>query len=441
MTSTPVNSSLTDNLYLNQALSLALEQLELHLKDFVNSEEFVAKMRLAFGETFDLEAALNLGNAWKNQDFSNIPAITILSSAELNGANGAYAAATNTIYLSQEFVTNHQEDVVTITSVILEEIGHWVDSQINTADSLGDEGAIFSALVQGESLSEEVLRTLKLEDDRAIITLNGQAISIEQQNFTGDAGNNNITGTIGDDLIEGLGGNDTLNGEAGNDTIDGGIGNDTLNGGTGNNIYLFGKGDGQDIINPYSDSTAGKLNTLQFKAGVLPSEVIVKQVYDNYWGYQALQLSIAGTTDSVKVIGFFYGYDPNNIYNPLQQVTFADGTVWNLATLVAKALTSTDGDDSIIGTNADETLSGGLGNDNISGVGGNDILNGNEGNDNLSGGDGNDILSGNEGNDSIKRMFEKWYSVIFITLLPPFPLVKGGNNKNPVLSPCKGGKQ
>jgi hypothetical protein len=22
-------------------------------------------------------------------------------------------------------------------------------------------------------------------------------------------------------------------------------------------------------------------------------------------------------------------------------------------------------------------------------------------------------------------MFEKWYSVIFITLLPPFPLVKG----------------
>ncbi len=34
-----------------------------------------------------------------------------------------------------------------------------------------------------------------------------------------------------------------------------------------------------------------------------------------------------------------------------------------------------------------------------------------------------------------KRMFEKWYSVIFITLLPPFPLVKGGNNKNPVPSP------
>ena len=40
--------------------------------------------------------------------------------------------------------------------------------------------------------------------------------------------------------------------------------------------------------------------------------------------------------------------------------------------------------------------------------------------------------------DFSKRMFEKWYSVIFITLLPPFPLVKGGNNKNPVPSPLQG---
>jgi hypothetical protein len=38
-----------------------------------------------------------------------------------------------------------------------------------------------------------------------------------------------------------------------------------------------------------------------------------------------------------------------------------------------------------------------------------------------------------------KRMFEKWYSVIFITLLPPLvPPCKGGNNKNPVPSPLQG---
>jgi RHS repeat-associated protein len=193
MTSTPANSSLTDNLYLNQVLLLALEQIELYLQDFANSEEFVAKMRLAFGETFDPEAVLNLGNAWKNQDFSIIPAITILSSAELNGANGAYAAATNTIYLSQEFLTSHQGDVTDVISVILEEIGHWVDSQINTVDSVGDEGAIFSALVQGNSLDDATLVALKTEDDSGIIIIDGEVVAVEQatntiQTATGDGG-------------------------------------------------------------------------------------------------------------------------------------------------------------------------------------------------------------------------------------------------------------
>jgi hypothetical protein len=193
MTSTLANNSLTDDLYPNQALLPALEQIELHLKDFANGEEFVANMRLAFGETFDPEAVLNLGNAWKNQDFSNIPAIIILSSSELNGANGAFAATTNTIYLSQEFVTNHQEDVASITSVILEEIGHWVDSQINTVDSLGDEGAIFADLVQGNSLDDATLVALKTEDDSGIIIIDGEVVAVEQatntiQTPTGDGG-------------------------------------------------------------------------------------------------------------------------------------------------------------------------------------------------------------------------------------------------------------
>ncbi|QJB44053.1 putative Ig domain-containing protein [Dolichospermum flos-aquae] len=193
MTSTLANSLITDDLYLNQALLPALEQIELYLQDFANSEEFVAKMRLAFGETFDPEAALNLGNAWKNQDFSNIPAITILSSSELNGANGAFAATTNTIYLSQEFVANHQDNIASITSVILEEIGHWVDSQINTVDSLGDEGSIFSALVQGNSLDDATLVALKTEDDSGIIIIDGEVVAVEQatntiQTATGDGG-------------------------------------------------------------------------------------------------------------------------------------------------------------------------------------------------------------------------------------------------------------
>jgi hypothetical protein len=39
--------------------------------------------------------------------------------------------------------------VSTIAAVLLEEIGHFVDSKINLADTPGDEGAVFSAIVRG----------------------------------------------------------------------------------------------------------------------------------------------------------------------------------------------------------------------------------------------------------------------------------------------------
>ncbi len=231
-----------------------------------------------------------------------LPQIEVRSDAELKGTLGAFSTQTQKIYLSESLLKG---DLVRLRSVLIEEIGHFVDAQVNSSDSPGDEGAIFAALVLGKNLSDAELAPLKLEDDHGVIYLDDKKIAVEQQNFTGDGGNNNITGTSEDDLIEGLGGNDTLSGGAGNDTLDGGAGNDALNGGQGENLYLFGKGDGQDTINTYAQNTTGLTNILRFKAGVAPSEVVVRQVYDNYWGYQALQLSIAGTTDSVKLVGFF----------------------------------------------------------------------------------------------------------------------------------------
>lgn len=59
MTSTLTNGLMADELYLNPAL----EQVGLYLKDFANSQEFTANMRLAFGDTFNTEVALSLANA------------------------------------------------------------------------------------------------------------------------------------------------------------------------------------------------------------------------------------------------------------------------------------------------------------------------------------------------------------------------------------------
>lgn len=173
----------TDNLSLNQTLALAVERVQQYLREFASSQEFIEKISLAFGD-FQAEAAFSLAQTWQNEDFSIIPTIELLPGEQLHGANGAYAAATERIYLSKEFVRQHQNDLNAIANLVLEEVGHRIDGLLNTVDSVGDEGAIFAALVQGYSLDTERLRALKTENDHATITVNAEAIAVEQQTET-----------------------------------------------------------------------------------------------------------------------------------------------------------------------------------------------------------------------------------------------------------------
>ena len=211
----------------------------------------------------------------------------------------------------------------------------------------------------------------------------------------GTEGADTLVGSPGDDTMNALGGNDSVSGQAGNDTLDGGSGNDTLNGGLGNNAYLFGKGDGQDTVSYVYDTTVGRLNTVQFKAGVLPTEVSVTRVSTD------LVLSIAGTTDKVTVQYFFYTDNPLNIYNPVQQVKFDDGTTWDIAALASKATSGTEGADTLVGLPGDDVMNALGGNDTASGQAGNDTLDGGAGNDTVSGGLGNDTLDGGIGVDTL----------------------------------------
>ncbi|WP_225977322.1 hypothetical protein, partial [Paracidovorax avenae] len=61
----------------------------------------------------------------------------------------------------------------------------------------------------------------------------------------------------------------------GNDILAGGV-YDTWNGnynGAGNDTYLFGRGDGQDVIID-DDATVGNLDKLVFKTGVAVADVL-----------------------------------------------------------------------------------------------------------------------------------------------------------------------
>lgn len=173
LTGLAVQATLTG---LNKATQAAYSALSALATD----QGFTAKATLAFGSLFNTEKLEDLHQEWAASNFAGLPAIELRSNKELEGADGAFSRDTNTIYLSQEYSAQNVSNPLAITKVLLEEIGHSIDSQINLSDAAGDEGAIFSALVRGVKLAEPALQTLKVEDDTATITLDGQVIQVEQ---------------------------------------------------------------------------------------------------------------------------------------------------------------------------------------------------------------------------------------------------------------------
>ncbi|MDJ0843957.1 MAG: Calx-beta domain-containing protein, partial [Crocosphaera sp.] len=152
------------------------------LSNLLIDVEFELKLTTAFGQGFDLESARHLIEGLITADI--YPDVEMVAAAEINNANGAYTGSLNRIWLAQEFVENH--DVGAIAFVLLEELGHYLDYQLNSVDTPGDEGAIFASLVVGESLSEGELQQLRQEDDWTTVVVDGVETAIEQQETTYD---------------------------------------------------------------------------------------------------------------------------------------------------------------------------------------------------------------------------------------------------------------
>ena len=170
----------SDSLSGNASLTSAFLMAQTYLTEFAASDTFSASLETAFGSLFDSTIATEFQQQWMSGDFSNFSPIEVISSSEINGAYGAYAQATDTIYISAEFLSSNGDNPATVAAVLLEEMGHALDARLNPSDSAGDEGAIFSALVQGESLSPTHLEALKAENDTAVVTLDGASVLIEQ---------------------------------------------------------------------------------------------------------------------------------------------------------------------------------------------------------------------------------------------------------------------
>jgi Ca2+-binding RTX toxin-like protein len=255
---------------------------------------------------------------------------------------------------------------------------------------------------------------------------------------------NQITGTMRDDTLYGGEGNDTLIGGGGSDILFGGLGNDTLithfsgndnilQGGIGNDkltgsiyadTYLFNLGDGQDVIQErFFRTDNGTVDVLKFGAGITAADISIRRSETD------LVLSHNNGSDQVTIKSWYVGSQYQ-----LEQIQFADGTVWDrtAVTNTGLTITGTEGDDTYIGVTAFvDVINGGAGNDTLTAKGNGDHLNGEAGNDTLiadkwgsnttlQGGTGNDKLTGSiyadtylfnlgDGQDVIQEQF--YYAV------------------------------
>ena len=181
-------------------------------------------------------------------------------------------------------------------------------------------------------------------------------------------------------------------GTSGNDTIDHrytnydltyqtGLGDDTVAGGTGDNTYVYNLGDGNDVI-----SDSGGVDILQLGSGITPDNINLHA--------DDLHLYI-DMPDGQQVT--FSNWKNGNSRLGLESIQFADGQVWDTATIISKfSVLGTSGNDTIDHryTNYDLTYQTGLGDDTVVGGSGDNTYVYNLG-------DGNDVITNVGGADTL----------------------------------------
>jgi hypothetical protein len=140
-----------------------------------NPKEFHAFMRQVFGDDYNVEKAESFRQKALAGDFSWIPKIQYVSTAELGGAHGAYDSKSGTVFLNESLKGNPSLAAQTF----VEEAGHHLDAQLNKSDTAGDEGEMFRRVLSGEKLSAAQVNSIQTENDKGTITVDGKEIEVE----------------------------------------------------------------------------------------------------------------------------------------------------------------------------------------------------------------------------------------------------------------------
>ena len=235
--------------------------------------------------------------------------------------------------------------------------------------------------------------------------------------IVGNGGSDELAGGDGDDLIIGDGelyggnGNDIL--ESRNMSDDNYDGRAFMFGGDGDDTYRFGMSSADTFVYNGSEGihyqgyfhasgdggSSSDFDVLEFMEGVSPDDI---NFYVNNYG---LELEVGNNGYIVRLVDYFepatYLGEGTGETAPIDEIRFADGTVWDQAYIedAVSNITPPVEDQDIEGTDQADTLYGDSGDDWIEGYGGDDVLYGEDGDDVLVGGSGNDTLYGGDGED------------------------------------------
>ncbi|HLQ19030.1 MAG TPA: calcium-binding protein, partial [Tabrizicola sp.] len=145
-------------------------------------------------------------------------------------------------------------------------------------------------------------------------------------------------------------------------TIAGGLGDDEIQGSTANDVYIFTRGDGQDVIT----DPGGLADRLEIR-GYTAADLRAARLES---GRQELVLSFLGSDDEIVLRS-----GSATSWNGIETIAFGDGTTLTVASLLEQTrIVATSGADVLTGTSAAETITGGLGDDSIDGGTGSDTF-------------------------------------------------------------------
>jgi Ca2+-binding RTX toxin-like protein len=245
-----------------------------------------------------------------------------------------------------------------------------------------------SSVIVGRSSRDNADVVLRLANGATIVLqdqlANSEGAGLEQIRFDDNTtwSRADILSRLDDHIIIGGSENGALAGSSGADLLVAGSGNETLSGGGGNDTYSVSNGIGQEtIVERYDDAATDRIEL----TGLNRTDVeFFRDGYD-------LIIEVTATGGTTRVVGQF-----NYSGSGVEEIVFADATVWDKATIAANAATrGTNSGETVVGTPGDDVLQPGPGDDIIQAGAGSDTII-------YALGDGNDTI--NDGANSAEQV-------------------------------------